>query len=448
MACKEVMVTAPVMVFLFDRTFVAGSVREAWQKRKWLYVGLGASWLVLAGSLTGLHHRSVGYGLGVSPWEYALKECRAIVQYLRLAFWPHPLVFDYGDSDILAQQVAAVIPQLLFVLSLVIMTLVALKVWPKIGFLGFWFLAILSPTSSLIPVAGSPMAEHRMYLPLVAVVTLLVIGGFEAGRCWLSSRMVSWKVLVASVAGLVVLALTILTIRRNDDYTSAVALWQDTVAKCPNNSRAHNNLAKSLLEVGRTAEAIAHSQEAIRLKPRDAHAHYNLSQGFLRQGNLSDAVAQLREALRWDPVSPEIRIELGNALTQQGNFAEAIAQFEMTRRSPEKLDAETHYNWGVSLLNLDRPADASVHFRKAIDRYPDYAEAHNNLGAVLLMRGDSEEAERQFREALRLNPDFADAKLNLSKTLATAHQWNGQSESNLPSWKLEEQVNPRGKSHR
>ena len=29
-----------------------------------------------------------GFGLGVTPWEYALTQCEAITTYLRLALWP------------------------------------------------------------------------------------------------------------------------------------------------------------------------------------------------------------------------------------------------------------------------------------------------------------------------------------------------------------------------
>ena len=47
MASKESMVTAPVMVLLFDRVFLYGSWREAWAERRYLYGGLAASWIVL-----------------------------------------------------------------------------------------------------------------------------------------------------------------------------------------------------------------------------------------------------------------------------------------------------------------------------------------------------------------------------------------------------------------
>ena len=43
MGTKEVMVSAPLMVLLHDRTFVAGSFAAAWRRRKGLYAGLACT---------------------------------------------------------------------------------------------------------------------------------------------------------------------------------------------------------------------------------------------------------------------------------------------------------------------------------------------------------------------------------------------------------------------
>lgn len=59
MGTKEVMATAPLMVFLYDRTFVAGSFREAWRARKALYLSYAACWLPLAYLVGGTGGRGV-----------------------------------------------------------------------------------------------------------------------------------------------------------------------------------------------------------------------------------------------------------------------------------------------------------------------------------------------------------------------------------------------------
>ena len=46
LGCKEVAISAPLIVLLFDRAFIAGSFREAWRCRWPLYACLAATWLV------------------------------------------------------------------------------------------------------------------------------------------------------------------------------------------------------------------------------------------------------------------------------------------------------------------------------------------------------------------------------------------------------------------
>ena len=100
MACKEVMVSAPLLVLLYDRTFVAGTFSTALRRRGWWYGGLGASWLLLAYLVVGGGGRAgtVGFTAHATPWSYGLMQCRAVAQYVRLALWPQPLVFDYGTE--------------------------------------------------------------------------------------------------------------------------------------------------------------------------------------------------------------------------------------------------------------------------------------------------------------------------------------------------------------
>ena len=94
MASKEVMAVAPVLVLLHDRTFLAGSFREALRRRPAMYAGLAATWGLLAALVLSTHGRggSVGFDAGTSPWEYAATQPAAIATYLGLAVWPHPLV--------------------------------------------------------------------------------------------------------------------------------------------------------------------------------------------------------------------------------------------------------------------------------------------------------------------------------------------------------------------
>ena len=116
MATKQIMVTAPVLVLLYDRAFFSESFRATLANRRWYYVGLAATWFWLGWLIqrSSLAAVNVGFHERVSWLIYALTELRVVTEYLKLAFWPHPLVFDYGN-EFLATDPLAVAPYALVI---------------------------------------------------------------------------------------------------------------------------------------------------------------------------------------------------------------------------------------------------------------------------------------------------------------------------------------------
>ena len=73
MASKEVMVSAPLMVLLYDRAFLAGSFREALRRRRGVYLALAATWLLLGWLVIAAGNRggTAGFGEGVKIGSWA-----------------------------------------------------------------------------------------------------------------------------------------------------------------------------------------------------------------------------------------------------------------------------------------------------------------------------------------------------------------------------------------
>src|SRR5207245_150608 len=138
--------------------------------------------------------------------------------YLRLAIWPHPLILDYAWP--IANPLSSVAPWMIVMVALVSLTAFALirRMW--VGFWAAWFFVILAPTSSIMPVADVAF-EHRMYLPLAAIVVMAVLGGHDLAsalgrRLRLPGTAVGWG--EAGAVAVVVAVLGFTTARRNDDY--------------------------------------------------------------------------------------------------------------------------------------------------------------------------------------------------------------------------------------
>jgi tetratricopeptide (TPR) repeat protein len=376
MATKQVMVTAPVLVLLYDRAFVSESFRSALASRRWYYASMATTWFWLGW----LMHRSslaavnVGFQSGVSWPIYALTELRVVTGYLKLAFWPHPLVFDYG-IEIMATDLLTVMPYALVITLVLIAVALAWRRSPKAGFLGCWFFLILAPTSTVVPIAEQPMAESRMYLPLAAVVVLMVLWSYALGR---SRAFV--------VLGIVVVGLGALTIRRNYDYRGELSIWEDTLARLPHSSRGQGNLGMALATMpGRLSEAIAHYEEAVRIRPGYAEAHNDLAKALAKTpGRMADAIGHYEEALRLQPGIAEVHYNLANAFAKTpGRLADAIGQYE-----------------------------------EAVRLKPSFVEARSNLAVVYAESGRLEAAINQLEIAAQLNPDASYVRDILGKLKA------------------------------
>jgi tetratricopeptide (TPR) repeat protein len=413
MATKEVMVTAPLLVLLYDRTFLAGSFAAAWRQRRGYYGALAATWLLLAWLVLaggGTRGDAAGLGLGVSCWAYLLKQSEALVLYLKLSLWPHPLVVDYGTAVV--RSWTEVWWQGSAVLALLAGTAWGLWRRPALGFLGAWFFVILAPSSSVVPLVSQTMAEHRMYLPLVPVIVAVVLGSY----LWAGRRSLVVLLVLAVGAGW-------LTVRRNGVYRSELSLWSDTVAQSPANSRAHTNLGIALFEAGRIPEAVAQYEESLRLEPASASTHLNLCNALVRLGRAQEAVPHGEEALRLNPGSADAHVNLAAALAQLGRTEAAITHYEEARRlQPAAADvpvslAAAYYDLGNRAAADGNLVAAITRYRQALELAPDHLPVRNNLANTLLVSGRIDEAIAEYRQILRQHPDDRSVQENLARAL-------------------------------
>jgi len=407
MGCKEVMVTAPVVVLLFDRAIWAGSLKEAWRLRRWYYLGLAATWIplaVLVASTGGNRGGTSGFDVGVSWWAYWATQFEAIVRYLQLSAWPHPLVFEYGARWVAGA--GEVIPYAAVVVALAAGTAWALVRRPAFGFFGAFFFLILAPTS-LMPGTNQMIVEHRMYLPLAAVVVLAVLAlQGAAGR-----RGLAAGILLAAGLG-------VLTHRRNADYRSERSIWEDTVAWRPGNARAWNNLGSALFREGRTREALDDFAEAERLDPQSGDIHYNYGLALSRTGHLPEALQQLLEAVRVRPAFAEARVNLAGALIGAGRITEALENAKEAVRLKPALP-EAHATLGTALAKAGRCDEALAELNEALRLRPDFAVAYLNLGNTLVLMQRFPEAVQAYERAVRLKPGEAEYHFSLGLALAT-----------------------------
>jgi protein O-mannosyl-transferase len=458
MTCKEVMVSAPVMVLLFDWIFISGSLRNA-TKQSWrLYAALALSWLVLLGLNYGAPRSlTAGFHLGVPVLVYWFTQCKVLLMYLKLAVWPWPLTIRYSVAPLLNFSEAW--PWALTVAGLFLATAVLLWRRSAFGFLGTWVLVVLLPTL-VIPITTEVAAERRMYLPLAAIVAGFVVGGYALANRFLAmhgsesaenlGKTRQW-IATATISGVLVVVLICVSVKRVAAYDTAIAIWEDAVSKAPDDPIVHNNLGTILSKANRNEEAKEEFRRTIQIAPERPIGHRNFADTLVNVEQYDDALREYRTALTLNPDDYLARNRLGSVLLKIGQVPEAIEAFKETiRRNPDYHEAyynlanvlnqtgrtdeaiknyeraiqlnpnfaDAHYNLGLLLVNQGRLADAVSQWKQALQIKPDYAEAENNLGHALSDLGQPEEAIEHLQAAIRLIPDYLGAYANLANALA------------------------------
>jgi len=242
--------------------------------------------------------------------------------------------------------------------GLAIAALLAATVWcifrrPALGFLGGAFFLILAPTSSVAPIRDLAF-EHRMYLPLAAVVALVVLAAY---RAWLllferpdrggrKSATLPRPLLACLLMLTVVGVLGWRTWLRNKDYESPWAIWQDVRRTSPDNVRALEKLVQ-ILDIDRQyAAAVKLQDRVLELKPQDAKANYD--RGILREslGQLNEALPDLARAIRLKPDFRDAYLDRAGVYFKLNDFEPALRDLTETIKlesaEPPSADGKRH----------------------------------------------------------------------------------------------------------
>ncbi len=480
MASKEVMVVILPIVLAYDLIFVRWPWRRNPVRRLALYLPLACTYAVL---IVGRHYASGGGGAGfggkggLGAMGYAWTQFTAVLRYLQLSFWParqcldHGWNLDYGWTP--PTFWAGILPMLL-VVALLAATVMALWRKPVVGFVGLWFFLILAPSSSILPIKDA-IFEHRMYLPLAAVVSLVVCGAYwllrkltaKGGGASMAPLLTRMAVAVALLAAL---GLGVLTDRRNAVFASESGVWRDVIDQYPSNARAHNNLGKAVYyegvkshgkpdeRIARAMEGMPPYQRAVELSKTYADPLYNIGVLCMSRADLADATRNrhlakaaaakagrnsvterehqaaaarnarvvteaLAEAARVYERAREIRPAHTPTLNNLGGVYSRQARHDMALECFQKaLDQSPLYtlayvNKAVSLEAMDRRGEAIALLSKVVEDIPDFAQGHMALGELWMRAGKPSQAFKAYKRALAEDEGLVSANLNVGVLL-------------------------------
>lgn len=304
MASKEVMVSAPLMLLLFERAYSGPTIGALLRAHRGFYAGLAGCWLILA-ALVAATYRSdtVGFDEGVSLTDYLWNQGWVLPRYLRLTVWPAGLTHDWGLPR--AVVFGEVWPGVLGAGAAFVGAVWLSVRRPALGWPLLFVFAVLAPTSSVLPIVTEVAAERRMYLALAALLAVGVIGVAEAFR---RAGLGPWPARVAWLV--VVVSLGVSTSLHNRSYASALVLWQRAIAEFPDNARAHTNVGQALIDLGRAEESVTFMRRAVELQPDFAEGHNELGVALGLLGLHGEARRAFERSLELDPDGAKANVNL------------------------------------------------------------------------------------------------------------------------------------------
>jgi tetratricopeptide (TPR) repeat protein len=448
MGSKEVMITAPLMVVLYDRAFLAADWVSLWRDRhrRWLYGALLATGILVVALLAGgSRGTTVGAGSGITWYSYLYTQAWAIPHYVRLLLWPDGLTFDYGRTPIHGY---IGIPGLVALGIVGVATLLAWRSdrWRWFGFLGAWFFLILAPSSSIIPIRTEMAAERRVYLAIAAVIVFLVIAGEYARRelagpvsrqplertpatrrvLWAligvgvvyvaadgwtashlapSSMFARWSLRLAIAAVATALAWSILFARSRVLRLAAIAATGSAM------------VATTFHRSGMYDDLVVRWRDAVEKTPANGRAYDNLASALLRADppQIAAADSVLHRAMAADPSFVPARVRGATIAIAQNRWVDAETLLVHALQI-HPGDAAATDKLGDVLIALRRP-DLALPYVRQFSEFSGTSRSLTRLGLTYLMIRQLDSAIIVLKRAAQLDSTQIDARRYLAAAL-------------------------------
>lgn len=374
-------------------------------------------------TVTGLKGEDAGFLIPfMPPGRYFLTQWHVVATYLRLLFWPtgqnvdwdFPVAQGLADPAVLGSGF----------LLLLLLTGAGILFWRgrlrsdragmacrTAAFGVAWFFLLLSPTSSVVPLADVLM-EHRMYLAswgIFLAAAVLAAGAVE--RLTAHGR----PVLLAGTLACLCAVLAFATYLRVGLWQSKQTLWSDCVAKSPRKARAHLGLGNGLGKVGKYPQAVEEFRAALELAKGDPRwirqeIRGKLATALLYLGRADEAVVAVQAGLAEDPKDANLLGLLAMAHLQRRSFPAAEAAARDSAATAKEPAASLQILGMVLAAKGDRPGATAV-FEQAVHLDPEepqgrilLANAYHDQGrlgqACDLLRGPAMKWVPQVKQAL------------------------------------------------
>jgi len=355
-------------------------------------------------------------------WARVCNAAVSYCRYIRIMFWPDPLIAYYFSE----KANIAISSAVLSILALCIVTAVCWHFKEKRPYCLFgwlWFLGTLVPVIGIVQVGDQARAERYTYVPFIGLFIAIV---------WLVGDVVAnspnFKIATQLLAFAVIVACAIKTDAQVKVWKDTVTLFSHVLELDPRGELPNLSLGIAYVKQQRTAEAREYLERALIYDPSSALAlSYSalcLMEPVIQSNdrtNLPIVSERLEKALRAAPNDPDVltNMAIWSSLMNRPKDEEMYCRRAIAAK-PDFTPARLYLAESLQAQNRLNDAVQVYHQIFAID--PKSYQAHNELGNILDRQGFTEEALKEFRLSLVIKPDQAMPHFEIGKIFAESHR--------------------------
>jgi len=188
-----------------------------------------------------------------------------------------------------------------------------------------------------------------------------------------------------------------------NNYTEAIRLYDEAIAKNADFSDAYLNKGICLMKINQVEEAYEILTEAIRIDPTLVQAILVRSEAGISLRKLNESEEDLKQIQKDYKDSSRYFLIHGNLMEAKSQTAAALADYDQAIKL-DRTNIEALVNRGAIQYKLGSFNLASDDFSDALFLNPLQSEALNNLGLLAIKKKDWEKAISYFDKILSLNP--------------------------------------------
>lgn len=322
---KEVAITLPVMIVLYDLIIKKYNLKTLLKERRYIYLLLiliSLAYLLLRKSVLGVFptDEKKFYFYGKDFVTVFLTMSQTIPLYLRLLIIPVGLLYQYNGYLPLTNSFfnPEVLICFLLIIILVILTIYFYKKNALVSYSILFFFLTLLPVLNIAPTSNLA-AERFLYIPSVSLILVIVFIGYKLD-------IGIYKSPFNAAALIFFLIFTILTILRNVDWKNNERLYLSADGKP--GVALNVNLGNLYVQKKQYNKAEIYYRWAIQANVNDPLANTNLGRAFMLEGKYDSSYYYINKAYQFDTLNPEPRFTLSLMYELSDRTADAINEME------------------------------------------------------------------------------------------------------------------------